>query len=188
MTGLSDATNVNDYLNFVDEILPNVELVGRFYNNQEANSRFFQDEFIKIAAYNNLNQQSFSIQDTNDLNTYFEQLMNFNPDALLIGADNTMNLLMSQLADKCNDANLPLIGDSKQNTEDGALASIAVDYAKLSEETGNYVSTILMGYPIQDLEIRSFGNSVISLNKKTANEIGFTFPQSVVDKAEIIIE
>lgn len=188
VTGLSDATNIDDYLDFVKRLMPDLMTAGRLYNPNEANSAYFQSEFLKKYSYYNLTQYTEQVTQDGELDGAFTKLASYNPEAILIGADNTMNYLMQNLSQKCIDSNIPLIGDSFQNTQDGALASISVDYSKLSEETGNYIYQVLLGKNPDDMEIKKFGNTVISLNKLTAGKIGFTFSQDLMDDASDIVE
>ncbi len=188
VAGLSDATNVNDYLTFVKELLPDISKAGRLYNPDEANSQFFQENFVKNAPYFELDYVTREVTNAAILSGAFDNLLSSEPDAILIGADNTMNLNMQTLSDLCKENNIPLIGDSGPNTYDGALASISVDYDALAKSTGDYTSKVILGYPADELEIKRFGNSVISLNQLTANAIGFEFPQAIIDRAAEILE
>lgn len=188
VTGLSDATNVSDYLNFVKELLPEIKKAGRIYNPNEDNSNFFQEQFEQNASYFNLEYVTEEVANSEHITPAFNSILNSNPDAILIGADNTINLNMQTLSDLCKEHNLPLIGDSGPNTQDGALASISVDYQALAESTGIYTSKVILGMPADELEIKRFGNSVISLNMLTANAIGFNFTQDMIERASEIIE
>lgn len=188
VTGLSDATNINDYLDFVTELMPDISKAGRIYNPDEANSEFFQDAFENNAHLYELEYQTEEVNSGNEIQSAFSNLQSYDPDAILIGADNTLNLNMEQLAQLCMDNDLPLIGDSHQNTEAGALASISVDYDELATSTGAYVSSVILGMPPAELSIKKFGNSVISLNAGTASEIGFDFSQDMLDKAAEVLD
>jgi putative ABC transport system substrate-binding protein len=188
VTGLSDATNVSDYLNFVKELMPEIKKAGRIYNPDEANSEFFQTEFEKNSSYFNLDYITEEISEGSDINSIFGSITEFSPDAVLIGADNTINLNMDILSELCIENDIPLIGDSAPNTIDGALASIAVDYDALAESTGDYTASIILGISADDLPVKRFGNSVITLNQNTASAIGFDFPQSIISKASDIIQ
>ncbi len=188
VTGLSDATNFDDYLKFVKELVPNISIAGRIYNPDEPNSAFSQDKFQFLSTKYNLTYINETVNSPTIIPTAFNNLKNKNVDAILIAADNTLNLGMKELANLAKDNKIILIGDSKENVEDGALASISVDYDILSNTTGVVIKQILLGYPADKKPIQRFNTSLITLNKKTANAISFVFNDNIIKKASSIIE
>ena len=188
MTGISDATNFEDYLNFVKDLFPNLSKAGRIYNGSEPNSEFAQQELVQLAPFFNLSFSNKNISGTEQIQTAFNSLSNEKITTILIAADNTLNLGMKQLADLSAESKISLIGDSKENVIDGALAAISVDYHELAKVTGSTVFDILLGKNPDTINIIRLRTSSVAINKITASKIGFSFPSSIVQKAEFIIE
>jgi putative ABC transport system substrate-binding protein len=188
VTGLSDATNYDDYLKFAKELIPNLTVAGRIYNPSEPNSAYSQDRFVSIAPKYDLMYENEEINSTEQIPNAFNNLKSKGVTTILIAADNTVNLGMKSLADLAKQNKLVLIGDSDENVQDGALASISVDYNILAVATGSTVNHILLGFPADNKQIQRFNTSVITLNKTTAQQISFTFSQSMLQKASKIIE
>lgn len=188
ITGISDATNFNDYLKFVKDLIPNIKKAGRIYNSSEANSEFAQSELSKLASFYNISFLNETVLSVNEINPAFGNLKNKDISAILVAADNTLNLGMKELAQLCADNSIPLIGDSDENINDGALAAISVDYGELSKVSGNTIYSVMLGLNPDDIEIIRLPTSSISINKKTANKIGFSFPQSIINSASHIVE
>lgn len=187
-TGLSDATNFDDYLKFVKELMPDLKKAGRIYNPSESNSAFSQDRFISLGSFYGLTYDNEEINSADDITTAFNNLKSRNITAILTAADNTVNLGMGTLASMAKLNNIIVIGDSEENTIDGALASISVDYGVLAKATGVTVGNVILGVNPDNIQIQRFPTSVITLNKTTANSIGFTFTQSMLNKAAKVIE
>ncbi len=188
ITGISDGTNFNDYLSFVKELLPTLNKAGRIYNNQEPNSEYAQQELIKLSSFYNLNYETETIASVDNINQAFNNLKNKNIGAILIAADNTMNVGMKQLAQLCSDNSLPLIGDSEENVTDGALAGISVNYNDLAVTSAETIYSVMLGVDPDSIGIKTLPTSDIAINKKTASKINYTFPQSVINRASLIIE
>ena len=187
-TGLSDATNFDDYLKFVKELVPNLQKVGRIYNPAEANSAFSQDRFNSLGNFYGISYDNEIVSSENQITSAFNSLKTRGITTILIAADNTLNLGMKNLAELCKSNNAILIGDSEENVTDGALASISVDYDMMSKATGVTAGNVILGSPADKIAIQRFPTSVITLNQSTANAIGFTFSQEMKSKAHKIIQ
>ncbi len=188
VTGLSDATNFDDYLSFVKELLPEINEAGRIYNPNEPNSAFSQEQFINLTPKYEIDLYSKSINDIESIVPAYNELKNQGIKTILIAADNTLNIVMKQLANKCINDGSYLIGDSYENAQDGALASISVDYDLLADATGKTVKNVLLGIIPSSIIIKRFPTSFITLNQITADKIGFKFSSSIVSKAKNIIK
>ncbi|MCG6189935.1 SAM-dependent chlorinase/fluorinase [Maribellus maritimus] len=185
LTGLSDATNFNDYLSFVKRIMPNLKNAGRLYNPYESNSAFAQSQLVSLMRFYNLNFTSVGIPSINAVyEGYWSLANNSNIDAILVAADNTVSDGMTELTSLAIKDKIPVIGDSFQHCEDGALASISIDYEKLASSTGERIANVLLGADPDEEEIKYFSTDVIALNTKTAADIGFTIPSEILSEAK----
>lgn len=188
ITGVSDATNFDDYMSFVLELFPNMNTAGRIYNPTESNSAYSQTKFEELASLYNLTLYTKDVQSETDITNAYNYLKNNDFKTILIAADNTMNSGMAVLSTLASADKIAVIGDSKENTQDGALASIAIDYDLLSNSTGKLASAIILGEAASSKPIVYFNSTIVSINKKTANEIGYSFSQAIINKAKTIIE
>jgi len=188
ITGISDATNFNDYLKFVKELFPNITKTGRIYNDSEPNSEFAQSELLKLASFYNINFENETVSSTTLINQAFNNLKSKEIPAILVAADNTLNLGMKDLAKLCSDNSIPLIGDSEENAEDGALAAISVNYDELAKVSGETIFSVILGISPDDIDIVRLPTSLVSINKITASKIKYNFPTSVLNKAKHIVE
>jgi putative ABC transport system substrate-binding protein len=187
-TGISDATNFNDYLKFVKELFPDLQVAGRIYNNTEPNSAFAQEEISSLASFYNLDLSVEAVTSASDVSAAFNQLNSQGIKTILVAADNTLNLAMENLSQLCADNAVSLIGDSQENVDNGALAAISVDYDELADISGKTVFAVLLGIDPDNIDIIKLPTSLISLNKKTANKIGYTFPSAVLARASHIVD
>ena len=66
--------------------------------------------------------------------------------------------------------------------------SYATDVADSFREAGHYTGRILKGVPVADLPIVQAVKFELLLNQKTANTLGFTFPPTLLARADEVIE
>jgi len=70
----------------------------------------------------------------------------------------------------------------------GGLMSYAVDYADQVRRTGGYIHKILNGANPGDLPIEQPTKFDLAVNLKTAKDLGLTIPQSILLRADRVIE
>ncbi|HPI21251.1 MAG TPA: SAM-dependent chlorinase/fluorinase [Candidatus Kapabacteria bacterium] len=188
VTGCSDATNFADYIRFVKRLLPNLEIAGHIYNDKESNASYAKQQLATLAPFYNLTLKSEIANSTDQIATAFQNIKNQSINTILIAADNTMSKGITNLSALSVENKMVLIGDSNEHSQGGALASISVDYEKLSKSTGNLIYSVLLGKNPDNEDIRKFSTDVISVNKTTANKIGFTIPIEIINEAKFVYE
>ena len=72
--------------------------------------------------------------------------------------------------------------------EQGALVSYGVSYYEVGRLSAKYVQRILAGIRPQTLPVESLSRLGLAINLKTARELGLTIPQSVLFRADKVIE
>lgn len=184
--GLSDVTNFKDYIEFAKTLLPNMKKAGTVYNNTESNSVYAQNQLISLSNIYGYELIQAISKNTNEISAAYQNINSQSCDALLIVADNTLSLGMSELADLAIEDKMPLIGDSFQHAQDGALASISVDYDALAKSTGELTLAVIRGINPDNEQVRKFSTNVIALNTETASKIGFIFSDVLKNKAKFI--
>jgi len=183
IAGVSDATNFYDYLAFVKKLIPNMKKAGTIYNRDESNSVYAHSQLANLVRFYNLNLTSVSIQNEDGILPGLTALEYNNVEAILVVADNTLSQGMKTLTDEANKYKMPIIGDSFQHCGDGALASISIDYDKLAVGTADLLAGIILGEDPDSKDILYYSTDVIGINTKTAEDIGFTIPNDIVNNA-----
>jgi putative tryptophan/tyrosine transport system substrate-binding protein len=83
---------------------------------------------------------------------------------------------------------LPAIYASQIYVPNGGLMSYAADYPDIFRRTASYVDRILRGAHPGDLPVQEAAKFILSINLKTAYAIGLTLPQSLISRADEVIE
>ena len=83
---------------------------------------------------------------------------------------------------------LPVIGDGKFSAEAGPLLSYSVDYLDSFRRSTVYMVKILNGARPGDLPIEQPTKFKLVVNMKVARELGLTIPESIMVRADQVIQ
>jgi putative ABC transport system substrate-binding protein len=83
---------------------------------------------------------------------------------------------------------LPLFGQNRTFTEDGALMSYSANQTHVWGRIASYVDRILRGATPADLPIEQTSLFELIINLKTAKALGLTVPPSLLLRADQVIE
>jgi putative ABC transport system substrate-binding protein len=104
------------------------------------------------------------------------------PAARLLGKNRT---LLGRLALM---RRLPLMVETRAYMKPGALMSYGPDTPAMSRYAAVYIDKILKGKKPADLPVEQPTNLELLVNLKTAETLGITFPQSILFRADEVIE
>jgi putative tryptophan/tyrosine transport system substrate-binding protein len=83
---------------------------------------------------------------------------------------------------------LPGMFGSRENVEAGGLMSYGADLNDLHRRAALYVDKILKGAKPADLPVEQASKYEFVINVKTANELGLAIPESLLLRADKVIE
>jgi putative ABC transport system substrate-binding protein len=93
-----------------------------------------------------------------------------------------------RIADLALKQGLPMMVGAREYVEAGALASYGPDYVDLFRRVAAYVDRILKGAKPADLPIEQPTTFQLVINLKTAKALGLTIPQSLLLRADQVIQ
>lgn len=85
-------------------------------------------------------------------------------------------------------AGLPTLSDYPSFAKAGALASLGVDLGKRVRRAAYFIDRVLKGAKPADLPVEQPTDFELAINLRTAKALGLTIPQSLIVRAEEIIE
>jgi putative ABC transport system substrate-binding protein len=108
--------------------------------------------------------------------------------ALLVQADPMFSLHARRIADLAVKHRLPTMGGFRENVEAGFLMSYAPNFPDLFRRAGYYVDRILKGTKPADLPVEQPMRFEFAINMNTAKALGITFPQTILIRADQVIQ
>jgi putative ABC transport system substrate-binding protein len=109
-------------------------------------------------------------------------------DALIVMGDAFLNTHGARINALALDARLPTMHGSPGQVAAGGLLFYGPDYLDLFRRTAEYVDKILRGAKPADLPVEQPTKFELVINLKTAKALGLTIPQSLLLRADQVIE
>ncbi len=123
-----------------------------------------------------------------ELETALATLTKEHPDALLVLPHSILFTLRKEIADLALTRRLRAIGTWREFAESGGLMSYGQNLAENYRRAATYVDKILKGANPADLPVEQPTNFELVINLRTAKSLGVTIPQSVLLRADRVIE
>lgn len=118
----------------------------------------------------------------------FDSLKQVRPDALLVGASSLFATRAKETVERATAMRIPVIHYWPGAAEAGALISHQVDIFHNEERAASYVDRILKGAKPSDLPIEQPMRYELVINLKIAKALGLTVPDSMMIRADRVIE
>ena len=187
ITGVSDHNPTEQQLKLIKELTPNVKTIGVLYSTSEDNSKTQVEEFTKLAEKAGYKVVPYSVPSTNEIASTVS-VMTGKVDAIWVPIDNTIASAFSTVVEANKTAKKPIFPSATAMVEAGGLGSVVVDQHDLGVATGKMAAKILKGQKPGDTPVEIFTDGKSVINKKVAEELGITIPESVLKEAGQVIE
>jgi putative ABC transport system substrate-binding protein len=178
-------------LQLVKEVVPNTSRVGLFEvpgTQIGAGAEAAARDVDNAAASLGMRVHRFGIREPNDLTSAFATMVKERTDALIVRLDATLVVHFGEIARLAVQYRLPTVGSAKQFVEAGGLFAYGVNVDETYRHAAVYVDKILRGAKPADLPIEQPTKYVLAVNLKTAKALGLTIPQSLLLRADEVIQ
>jgi len=132
--------------------------------------------------------ESFGVREPDDFADAFLAMERDKPDGLLMVADSLTFLNRKRIFDFTAKYGLPAIYETDAFARDGGLMSYGPDGAETAQRAASLVERILKGAKPADLPLEQPTHFRLVINLKTAKALGLTIPQSLLARADEVIE
>ncbi len=131
--------------------------------------------------------QRFEVRRPDEFDSAFREMAKKRAGALVVGEDPMLVAQAQRIADLAATKRLPAIG-FKEYVEAGGLMAYAVNIPEFWRRAATYVDKILKGAKPADLPVEQPTKFEFIINLKTARALGLTLPQSVLIRADQVIQ
>ncbi|WP_196000327.1 ABC transporter substrate-binding protein [Clostridium sp. 1001271B_151109_B4] len=182
VTGTSDMVSMEEQLDLLTELVPDIKTLGVLYNSSEANSLAQVQELKKEAKKRNIDIKEISVTTVNEINQNLSAALG-SIDALYAPTDNTVASAYDLVGNLCINKNIPILCGEEAGVSKGGLCSIGIDYFKLGKEAGYKAAEILNGKAPSDIEISTLSDMSITINTDVVEKLNITVPDDINSKA-----
>jgi putative tryptophan/tyrosine transport system substrate-binding protein len=175
-------------LELLEEIVPGASPVAMFWNDTNPGMVLRAREAQNAADKLNLNLQSIGVHDLISFDTAFATINNGRFNALLVIVDPFTHEHRQRIVDFAAQRRLPAIYETREFVDAGGLISYGPNMPALERRAADYVSMIFKGSNPGDLPVEQPTKFEMAIGMKAAKALGLTLPQSVVMRADELIE
>jgi len=172
----------------VREILPKARSVGLLYNQTNPSTPPFLRSTRDAARQLGLNLEVYEARFVGEIDAGFAAIGSKRCDALLLQSDIFFLEQGARIASLAAALKLPTIGSNTVVPETGGFASYGPDRLDLLRRTAILVDKILRGAKPADLPVEQPTKFELVINLKTAKTLGVKIPQSILIRADRVIE
>jgi len=185
VSGTSDEAPIDLQLALLKDLGISPNTIGFIYNTSEKNSEI-QLEILKVETEKlGWSVKALGITSLTEIEQGIDVLLD-DVDVLYTPTDNMVASAIQLVANKALQKQVPVLAAEPSHVEGGALATCGVDYFALGKQTGIMASKVLNGEEISTLPIEKAKNPEITINKATADALGLTLADALVEKSNIV--
>jgi ABC-type uncharacterized transport system substrate-binding protein len=175
-------------LKLIKEILPKATQISALSNPKNPGHGRSLKEAELGARSQALSFHSATAQNANELDGAIAGAAKAGSNALFVLTDALFNSQISRIAQAALKNRLPAVYDRADFVDAGGLMSYGVNLPDLSRRAAEYVHHIIKGKKPGDLTLVQPTKFDLSVNLKTASQIGVTIPANVVARADRVIK
>ncbi|HUK58337.1 MAG TPA: ABC transporter substrate-binding protein [Stellaceae bacterium] len=190
ITGLTEiATELSaKRLQLLKETVPSIHTVAVLWNEDDLAMTLRYRAAADVAPGLGVTIIPLGVRAPDDFDAAFAAMTKSPPDAILMVTDILTNLNRRRIIDFAAAHRLPSIFEYEAFAQDGGLMSYGPDLDDISDRVATLTDRILHGVKPADLPIELPTRFRFAINLKTAKAIGVTVPQSILARADDVIE
>jgi ABC-type uncharacterized transport system substrate-binding protein len=176
-------------LGLLRELVPGASRIAVLVNPADRPLTENQLAELKTAAPAlGLQIQVFSANTSREIDAAFEMMGRERPDALFVAATPFLNARGVQLAQLAAFHRLPAAYALRESAEAGGLMSYGASVVDAFRQFGIYTGRILKGAKPADLPVMQSSKFELVINHNTARMLGLTVPDTLLARADEVIE
>ncbi|PTV99288.1 MULTISPECIES: ABC transporter substrate-binding protein [Halanaerobium] len=187
ITGTTDMNPVAKQLELIRNFLPEVKDIGILYNPGEVNSTVQVKLAKEKAKEMGVNLEEATVSNSSEVSLAVSSLVD-NVDAIYVPTDNIIVSAMPTVLQIAHNRKIPVFASENNSVEQGAVATLGIDYYQLGRQTGSMAARILNGSDPAKMPVESSKELKLYINQKSTEEIGLEIPAELLESADTIFK
>ena len=181
VSGTSNLTPVDEQMELLKKLVPNVKTVALMYNSSEQNSKFQIDMAKRKLDEMGISYMEATITNPNDIQQVVQSIIG-KAEAIYIPTDNMLAAGMPNVISVTEPAKIPVICGEVDMLKSGGLATYGISHYELGKLTSKQAAKILRGeakpasMPIEYLQ-----TPTLSINTNAAEKLGIIIPENITN-------
>ena len=190
VTGINDPAAVLSAkrLEILKELVPVAKRVAVLWNAGNYAMTLRYREIEKAAQMLDMSIDPLGVREPDDFDVAFAAMRRVRPDALMMLTDAFTNLNRQLVLDYVRDHKIPAMYEFGFVVHAGGLVSYGNDQGEMFKLAAHYVAKVLKGAKPADLPVEQPNRYFLVINLNTAKDLGLTIPQSVLVRADEVIQ
>jgi putative ABC transport system substrate-binding protein len=176
-------------LQLLHELVPTASVMALLVNPANPTFAETNTKDLQAAAHNfGLELHVLNASTERDFDAVFTKLIQLRASGLVISGDPYFNSRPTLLGGLCAKHAVPAIFEFREFAAAGGLASYGPHLADTYRLAGIYVARILKGEKPADLPVQQVTQVELMINLKTAKALGLNVPNTLIGRADEVIE
>ncbi|MEJ8823739.1 ABC transporter substrate-binding protein [Variovorax humicola] len=190
VTGIDDPAAVLSAkrLEFVKELVPRAQRVAVLWNARDRAMTLRFHAIEKAAEVLGVTIDPLPVREPDDFNVALAAMNRTRPDALMMITDSLTILNRQRVIDYAAMQRIPAVYEYAAEVRAGGLLSYGADAAENMALAADYVYRIIKGAKPADLPVTQPNRFHLTINMGTARTLGLAFPQSLLLRADEIVQ
>jgi len=170
------------------QILPRVQRVGLMHNPDSPADPLQVRQSLRLAEKIGVRFMPVGVTRGDDVEPAFGTLSAEGADTVIVPASLLFASFHGRIVEAAAASRLPAVYGAPEFTEAGGLVSVSPNRPDQHWRAATYVARILKGARPAELPVYQATNFEVIVNLKTAKTLGITIPQSVLLRADEVIQ
>jgi putative ABC transport system substrate-binding protein len=190
VTGLTTSGRelIGKRIELLKETLPRLSHIAVLWNPESRTQQLSLRDAEAAAKSLRLQVRPAEARGPEDLEKVFANIAHERPEALVLLPSYMFQAHRLRIVELAGRHRLPATFSDRSYVEAGGLMSYGPDYKAIFRQLANYVDRILKGAKPGDLPIEQPTKFELVINLKAAKALGLTIPQSVLGRADEVIQ
>ena len=175
-------------LELLSELVPQAGVIGLLVNPNNASAERVIRDVQEAARTKGLQLHVLKASSESEIDTAFASLVQLHAGALVVGADPFLSSRREQIVALASRTAVPSIYAWREFAASGGLISYGASLTSAFRLLGVYAGKVLRGAKPADLPVQQPTAFELVINLTTAKALGLTVPQSILARADEVIE
>ncbi len=176
-------------LQLLTEVAPSISIIALLWNRRAlSGSDYIFEEIGRAASELKLTVRSMELQGPDDLPTALGSISRERIGGIVFVASADLFRHLHQIAEFAVKHRIPVISNYRDVAIAGALMSYGANLPDQFRRAAMYADKILKGAKPEDLPVEHPMKLELVINLKTAKALGLTIPQSLLQRADEVIQ